>query len=298
MKPVTAAETEAHQRDGNPLLHVLPEESFARARVPGSLQACVYEVGFVDAVRALVPDLDTPLIVYGAGQPSLDSEVAAEKLCRAGYLRIADFRGGLAEWQATGRVIESDGNLEASPEPHGMYAADVATSVIRWTGRNLFNHHHGTLRLASGELEIDQGRLRGGRLVIDMHSIQCEDITDPGMNAMLIRHLKDDDFFAVDRFPTAVCTIENVDPVAAATPGTPNFWVSGELEIRDQRRPIRFPAVLAAADADAVTGQATLDFDRTEFGSLYGSGRLFASLGRHVVNDQVHLFLKIHARRA
>jgi len=266
--------------------------------VPGYLQACVYEFGFVEAVRALVPDLDTPVIVYGAGQPSLDSEVAAEKLSRAGYLRIADFRGGLAEWQATGRPIDGTGDTDAPPEAHGVYRADVATSVIRWTGRNLFNHHHGTLQLAAGELEIENGRLRGGRFVIDMHSIHCEDIADPGMNAMLLRHLKDYDFFAVDRFPTAVCRIESVDPVVASTPGTPNFWVSGELQIRDQRRPIRFPAVLAAADADSVTGQATLEFDRTEFGSLYGSGRFFASLGRHVVNDHVQLLLKIHAHRA
>jgi len=46
-----------------------------------------------------------------------------------------------------------------------------------------------------------------------------------------------------------------------------------------------------------LTAQAWLEIDRTRWGVNYGSGRLFAWLGKHVVNDHIGLHLKIHARR-
>ncbi len=33
------------------------------------------------------------------------------------------------------------------------------------------------------------------------------------------------------------------------------------------------------------------------YGSHYGSGKLFRFLGQHVVNDHIHLHVKIHAER-
>ncbi|MFN0079494.1 MAG: hypothetical protein ACKVY0_23765 [Prosthecobacter sp.] len=54
-------------------------------------------------------------------------------------------------------------------------------------------------------------------------------------------------------------------------------------------QPLSFPAVIAAADADHLTGQAQFELDRTQF------GRLFAFLGKHVVNDHIHLHVKLHA---
>ena len=299
MSPVLSTDQlEIHLREGVRLIHVLPGESFEREHIPGSLQACVYEMSFLETVRALVPDPATPIVVYGAGGGSLDSQTAAEKLRLAGYRQVSDFRGGLQEWKAGGRLVEGAGGSETPPMAEGVYAVDTAASLVRWTGRNLFNHHHGTLRLSAGTLVASGGRLESGHLTLDMNSIACEDLVDPDLNALLIRHLRDDDFFAVDRYPTAECFIDRCEPIAGATPGTPNFQVHGELRIRDARHPIDFPAVLAVADARHVAGQAQLEIDRTRFGSVYGSGRLFASLGRHLVNDHVHLFIKIHAVRA
>lgn len=46
--------------------------------------------------------------------------------------------------------------------------------------------------------------------------------------------------------------------------------------------------MLIAMDGPRLTGQGVLTLDRTEFGSLYGSGK-------HIVNDHIHLHVKIHA---
>lgn len=304
MKSLTAAEVRA--APGSPtLLHVLPEEHYQGTHLPGAVNACVYEMVFLDNVAKHVPDKTAPVIVYGAGGGSLDSAVAAEKLEKAGYTQISLLTGGLAEWQAQGLPTEGSGTpakadieaMQAAPAD-GTFQVDTEQSLVRWTGRNLFNHHHGTLKLAGGEIKVVNGALVVARFTLDMNSLANEDLTDPDYNALLIRHLKDDDFFAVERFPTAELACSKAEPLPACTPGTPNFVLHGALTLRGVTRDLSFPAVIAAADADHLTGQAELDLDRTQFGANYGSGRLFAFLGKHVVNDHVHLHLKLHAKRA
>jgi len=59
--------------------------------------------------------------------------------------------------------------------PDGTFTVDTAESVIRRTGRNLFNDHRGTVRLAGGEIRIRQGQLFSARFTIDMTSIANED---------------------------------------------------------------------------------------------------------------------------
>jgi polyisoprenoid-binding protein YceI/rhodanese-related sulfurtransferase len=297
MKTITAAEVNELKGSAT-LLHVLPEDHFACQHLPGAQNACVYEMVFLSKVAELVPDKAAAIIVYGAGAPSLDSAVALEKLEKAGYTHVRDFHGGLADWLQHGFTIEGTGLTGDSIKPDGVFVIDVETSVVRWTGRNLFNHHHGTLKLAGGRIEVHHGDLKAASFTLDMNSIVDEDLVDPDYNALLIRHLRDDDFFAVDRFPTAEFICERAEPLPACTDGTPNFMLDGFMTLRGVTKPLSFPAVIAAADADHLTGQAQFEIDRTQFGSLYGSGRLFAFLGKHVVNDHVHLHVKLHAKRA
>jgi ABC-type phosphate transport system auxiliary subunit len=54
-------------------------------------------------------------------------------------------------------------------------------------------------------------------------------------------------------------------------------------------------AVAGRTPEGRVAAQATLVFDRTEFGSTYGSARFFQSLGRHLVNDQVEIQVRLVA---
>lgn len=300
MKTITTPELKAllDAKAAVTLLHVLPEEHFTQQHLPGAVNACVYETVFLTNVAELVPDSAAQIIVYGAGEPSLDSAAAAEKLTKAGYTNVRDFRGGLDEWLQNGFAVEGTGLTVGSTQPDGVFAVDVETSLVRWTGRNLLNHHHGTIKLAGGRIELLHGDLKAACFTIDMNSIVCEDLDDPDYNAMLIRHLRDDDFFAVDRFPAAEFVCERAEPLSACTEGTPNYTLHGFMTLRGVTKPLSFPAVIAVADADHLAGQAQFEIDRTQFGSHYGSGRLFAFLGRHVVNDHVHLHVKLHARRA
>ena len=84
------------------VVQVLPEEVFAAKRIPGSKQACVYEVAFLDQIAALTTDKARAIIVYGAGSGSLDAQVAAQKLAVAGFTNVTAFEGGLDAWGAAG----------------------------------------------------------------------------------------------------------------------------------------------------------------------------------------------------
>ncbi len=279
------------------LIQVLPEAVFAARRIPGSVNACVYEMVFPDKVRELAPDLQQPLIVYGAGGGSQDAVVAREKLAAAGYSCVDVFADGLAGWEAAGLPLEGSGELPAPPVLDGTYRVDTEASVVRWTGRNLFNHHHGSVRLAGGEIVLRHNELVAARFSVDMRRIACEDLTDATYNALLIRHLEDADFFDVAHHPTAEFVAHTVEAIAGALPGQPNHTLRGDFTLRGVTRPLAFAVLIASADGARLTGQGQFELDRTEFGSLYGSGRFFQFLGPHVVNDLIHLHVKLHADR-
>jgi len=250
---------------------------------------------FVSAVEKLVPDKTKPVVVYGAGEGSLDAQVAAGKLSAAGFTQVNALEGGLPAWEAAGLPVEGEGALPAPQSFDGSYKVDAEASVIRWTGRNLFNHHNGTLKLSAGSIEVANNRLLNAKFEIDLQTMACEDLTDSQWNAMLIKHLRDADFFDVDHYPTGSFVGTSVDAILGSSEGSANYTIKGMLTLRGISKEIEFPALIAMADNGRITTQALLELDRTDFGSHYGSGKFFRFLGKHLVNDLIQLHLKIHA---
>ena len=298
---MTARELQTHLESVRPptLLHVLPEEVFAAARIAGSKNSCIYETAFPEHIAKLALDPAAPLVVYGAGEGSLDATTAAEKLRALGFTQVQTFEGGLTAWQAADLPLEDTGHFPQPPVCTGTYAVDPKESIIRWTGRNLFNHHSGTVRLSAGEIRVNQSQLTSARFTIDMTSIANEDLIDSAMNAMLLAHLRTTDFFDTEHHPTAEFVATSAEKIETCTEGTPNHLLRGTFTLRGITRLLEFPVLIAAKDdAQHLTGQGVLSFDRTAYGSHYGSGKLFRYLGPHLVNDHIHLHVKIHAERA
>jgi polyisoprenoid-binding protein YceI len=276
----------------HPVVDVLSAESFASEHVPGAINLCVYETAFLDKVRAAFPDKATPLTVCGWDDSTREAGVAVEKLSAIGYENVTVLPGGLAGWKTRGGRVDQ-GNNRSEKAVSGRYELDPAASFVRWTGRNLFNFHTGTLALGSGHVIVENECLRSASFTVDMTSIRCSDITDSALNAMLIAHLSSDDFFAVDRFRTAEFIISSADVLGDATAGEPNYRVRGGFTLRGVTRQIEFPAVIARGNEGNFTAQAIFEIDRTLWGSIYGSGKFFARLGQHVVNDAINLHLKV-----
>ncbi|HEX2748960.1 MAG TPA: YceI family protein [Verrucomicrobiales bacterium] len=278
------------------LLDVMGTDCFGEGHIASAVQACVYETAFMGQVESLNADKGASVVVYGTGKPSLASQVAAEKLRDAGYSHVYELRGGLDAWRSAGYPVSGDAAKPEAAALSGKWVLDVEKSVVRWTGRNLLNHHEGTVNFREGEIELKDGKLVRAGFTVDMGTIRNADLTDPDWNAMLIRHLIDADFFHVKQWPDASFEMKTATPIADAKPGSPNYRVSGDFTLRGQTHGIEFEAVIGDSEG-VLAGQAEFDLDRTRWGALYGSGKFFDRLGKHLVNDLVHLHLKILANK-
>jgi hypothetical protein len=152
------------------------------------------------------------------------------------------------------------------------------------------------LRVSSGHLSVRGGILQGGSIGLDLRSLENTNLADPALRRVLEAHLKSDDFFDVERFPSAQLLLRSASPIPDATPGTPNQIVSADLTFKDVTHPIQFPAIVSLSMDGSLTALAQIDIDRTRWNVLYGSGRFFQMLGKHLVNDAITLFVKIVAQ--
>jgi hypothetical protein len=56
---------------------------------------------------------------------------------------------------------------------------------------------------------------------------------------------------------------------------------------------VTFPAMLAPAADGLLAADAHFDIDRTRWNVLYSSGKFYEKLGKHLVNDEISLALKL-----
>jgi rhodanese-related sulfurtransferase len=165
------------QGNGIALIDVRLADDFASAHLPGATSNCVFEVPFVERMKEIAPDPATSVVVYGAGPDSHESRMAAEKLLRAGYTNVKDYRDGLEGWIAAGHAIEGAGaDAATAPAPSGRFQLDLAESKLEWLGRNLLNKHWGTAPLTSGFVEVQDGMVTGGEFTIDLTGLACTDL--------------------------------------------------------------------------------------------------------------------------
>lgn len=276
------------------LIDVLSDESFLREHLPGARNFCVYETAFLEKVSEAFPDRNVEVTVYGLNDQTHEAAEAVSRLRSAGFQNVTALPGGLEGWKSGGGIVEGEG--KAVGEPEGRFSIATEESLLRWTGRNLFNFHEGTLKLKGGFLEVQDGRLTNGEVRFDMDSLRCLDIADDAMNAKLIAHLRSDDFFALDKYPEVKLRVTGSEFLRDATAGMPNLQVAAELSLRGKTQPVGFSVIAAARQDGALVAQGSLQFDRTLWGAIYGSGKFFARLGMHVVNDLVDLQVKVVAK--
>lgn len=295
---ITCHELKERMAAGAVVVDVMTPEDYAACHVAGANSACIYEMVFLDRVAEYAPDRNTELVVYDASGTTRAAEAARERLVQAGYTGVSILKGGLADWRSAGLPVEA-GDQAGLPEPKlkdGTYRMDFEKSSLEWIGRNLNNRHIGRISIKEGYLLIQGGRLSGGSIVLDMDTITNLDLQDPAWRDMLHRHLKSDDFFAVERFPTASFRLTGWEAAEGASPEAPNGHASGELTIRDVTRPVSFPAIVAPQADGGIKAHAAFDIDRTLWNVCYGSGKLFERLGMHLVHDIISLELFISAR--
>ena len=158
----------------------------------------------------------------------------------------------------------------------------IKDSALTWVGSKVTGSHEGTIKLKSGYLTLDNNDLVGGEFVIDMTTIVCTDLSGKG-KAGIESHLKSDDFFSVDKFPTASLTILDVKKK-----GLGQYQVNANITIKGMTQEIMFDAEIKEK-----TAKAKLVIDRTEFGIIYKSGNFFEELADKAIYDEFKLSIEL-----
>jgi polyisoprenoid-binding protein YceI len=167
------------------------------------------------------------------------------------------------------------------------FTADVDKSKIEWTGKKLTGEHYGEIKLSSGELTLQNGRLASGKFEMDMTSITCTDITDAKSNKRLVDHLKSEDFFAVNSNPRSLFTIKSIRNKS------PNeYEVTGDLTIKGKTHPVTFPVHLTNTN-NVLQANGSLTFDRSKYDVRFGSQSFYENLGDKLVYDDVDITINL-----
>lgn len=171
-----------------------------------------------------------------------------------------------------------------------VYTVDVTKSTVNWEGKKFSGAHTGSIALTSGNLQFNGKKLVQGGFIADMTSIKTMDGEKPSPN--LDKHLKNDDFFGVEKFPAANFVIKKVEGA-----GT-DVKITGDLTIKGKTNSITFPAKLTWNADKTVTAVAEkVTVDRTKYGIEYKSKSIFSSIGDNFIYDDFTLAVKLVAKK-
>lgn len=164
----------------------------------------------------------------------------------------------------------------------GSQKVDAAKSSVKWLGKKVTGEHFGTIAVKEGNLEVANGKVTGGKVVIDMQSLGVDDIKDAGMNGKLVGHLKSDDFFGVANFPTSELVVTKVESNGSS------HTFTGNLTIKGITNPASFTAT-SAKDGKSTVYKGVLTIDRTKYNVRYGSKSFFENIGDKAIYDDFTL---------
>lgn len=164
-----------------------------------------------------------------------------------------------------------------------QYTIETSQSSITWTGRELStSYHYGTINLLSGQFEVSNGIILNGEFIVDMTSINNQDM-EGDSKARLEGHLKSDDFFSVDSHPTALLSIQGSELISEG-----KWNVTANLTIKGITHPVDFEMTRSEQG-----WLANLVFDRSKYEVRFRSGTFFENLGDKLIYDDIELAINL-----
>lgn len=167
----------------------------------------------------------------------------------------------------------------------------VVESDVQWWGykiaKTASSSHTGTISVKAGTITLKNNKIIGGNFVFDMNSINATDVSGDSQ-MKLNKHLKDGDFFEVEKFPVASFKItaikDNPDKIY-------NSKITGDLTIKGKTSRISFPAKVSVDNGTVTIESDKFSFDRQKFNVAYQS-----SLKDVMIKDDVDMKVSVTAK--
>ncbi len=195
------------------------------------------------------------------------------------------------------KVSDTQKKAEASAAAKQL-SVDLAHSVATWLGSKPAGKHNGIIKLSSGTLSIENNGISAGEFVFDMTTVESTDVgMDAKNNEKLSKHLKSNDFFDVEEFPTARFEITKVEDISAHASNDAlqlkgaTHYVTGNLRMKATERGLSFPAIIRVTD-EGVNANAEFTIKRTDWGMYYGNDKSF---GDKFIHTEVRIGFNIVA---
>ena len=155
---------------------------------------------------------------------------------------------------------------------------DASASTINWVGKKVTGQHNGTVNLKDGALVFKGAKLVGGTFTVDMTSLTSTDLSGE-YQGKLNGHLKSEDFFGTEKFPTSTLVFKKIGAKAKNV-----YTVTADLTIKGITKPVTFDITV-----NGNTATTAFNVDRTKYDIKYGSGSIFDNLGDKAISDEFEL---------
>ena len=159
---------------------------------------------------------------------------------------------------------------------------DVSKSMVNWEGKKVTGAHNGTMGIKEGTLKYTNGKVMGGKVVVDMQSLTVLDLTNPESNGKLVGHLKSDDFFSVATNPTSELVVTKVESNGNSHTFTGNLTIKGITNV------VTFPATSSKEGSNSIY-KGRLTIDRSKYNVRFGSKSFFNDIGDKAIDDNFTL---------
>lgn len=159
---------------------------------------------------------------------------------------------------------------------------DLSKSKITWIGKKITGEHQGTIDFKEGYLIMKNNKVTGGKFIADMTTLTNTDQTGKS-KLNLEGHLKSDDFFGTQNFPTSTLIFKTIENKAEDT-----YGITADLTIKGVTKPIKFDLIVKDNSATA-----KLIVDRTKYDIKYGSGSYFEDLGDKTIYNDFELAVNL-----
>lgn len=170
--------------------------------------------------------------------------------------------------------------------PDGKYSLTKDKPSINWTAKKISGSgHSGIIPATNGKFKVEAGIITKGLVTFNMNGFEATDI-DGDSKENFDSHLKNEDFFDVDKFPEATLTFNsssvNEDGTKTLSCTLDMHGIAVDYDI-----PFKLKEQQLTQGGIGYNISGEFFMDRTKHDIKYGSGSFFDNLGDKAINDDV-----------
>jgi len=183
--------------------------------------------------------------------------------------------------------------LQLSALAQKTYQLDIKKSKILWDNRKTMGGHHGYMLFNSGSLAFSPNAdNNNGVFVIDMNNMKATDSDKPAENESVNKKLRQNNYFDMDKYPTAIMTVKQLVRTEKAN----TYKVSGTLTIKSITNPVEFEATLRPK-GNTINATAVTTIDRLKWHIAMQAPNkpwdMFGAIQNKMIADQILITLNL-----